>query len=477
MYRSRRPHRLDSTVDPRSSAGGASGSEEGAGVRGISGVPGVKGGSVTGGLPEQGNDVDPVKRRAAPAAPSATLRTETITDLDQLDALRDAWRTLLAESPGATAFASPEWILTWYRHFGSRRGVYAITVRRDDRLVGLLPFAISRFGGRKRAGFALLVSAGTEHGDYGEALLGADPEPVAAAVADHLCQLVRDQHVAINLRRLCDDGPLLRALEDHDDVGRHPMGQVAQNALVDFTVLDDPVAHLERLARKRDIPRSQRRLAEVCGDVTFEPTTDGPDATDTALDTMRDMLARRWADGGGPRTFATPALEAFTRDVVRELVAGGLGRVSTVRAGGRPVSVSIDFRLGQRYVGHNSAFDPDLSSFGPGQAHLYEVLRCAQSEGAVEFDLRAGDYPYKRKWANAERVTRSLVLVAPGRAGEIALRARRVAMSVRARRIRRREQADPRSHGSHGPHGEQSEHVERSERSEPTERSLPLGSA
>jgi len=160
---------------------------------------------------------------------------------------------------------------------------------------------------------------------------------------------------------------------------------------------------------------------------------------------MQDMLARRWADGGGPRTFATPALAAFNRQVVRELVASGLGRVSTVRAGGRPVSISIDFKLGPRYVGHNSAYDPEMSAYGPGQAHLYEVLRYALSEGAVEFDMRAGDYPYKRKWANAERVTRSLVLVAPGRAGELALRARRVAMSVRARRIGRTEQGHPRS--------------------------------
>jgi CelD/BcsL family acetyltransferase involved in cellulose biosynthesis len=404
---------------------------------------------VTGGFYARDDDVDaadgrttPVPAPAAPAAREASLRTEAITDLGQLAALRDAWRELLADSAGVTAFASPEWVLTWYRHFESRREVYAVAVRRGERLVGLLPFAVSRFGHRRRAGFRLLVSAGTEHGDYGAPLLGTDPVPVAAALADHLCLLVREENAAINLRRLRDGGPLLRALEERDDIGRHPMGQVAQNALVDFTAIDDPEAYLERLARKRDVLRSRRRLHERCGEVTFEPTTV---ETDAALDTMRDMLARRWAGGGGPRTFATPALEAFTRHVVGELVAGGLGRVSTVRAGGRPVSVSIDFRVGSRYVGHNSAFDPDQSAYGPGQAHLYEVLRGALSEGAVEFDLRAGDYPYKRKWANAERVTRSLVLVVPGRPGELALRARRVAMSVRARRIHRREQADPRS--------------------------------
>jgi CelD/BcsL family acetyltransferase involved in cellulose biosynthesis len=413
---------------------------------------------VTGGLSERSNDVDVDDRRTATAAPATPapptpvepLRTDVVTDLDRLAGLRTAWSDLLAVSPGATAFASPEWVLTWYRHFESRRGVHAVTVHRGDRLVGLLPFAVSRLGRRGRAGFGLYVSAGTEHGDYGEALLGTDPGPVAAEIADHLARLVREENAAINLRRLCDGGPLLQALEQRDDVARHPMGQVAENMLVDFAAVEDPAAHVERLARKRDVPRSQRRLGEQHGEITFEPHTDGPDGTDAALDTMQDMLARRWAGGGGPRTFATPALAAFNRHVVHELVTSGLGRVSTVRAGGRPVSISIDFKLGSRYVGHNSAYDPELSSFGPGQAHLYEVLRCAVSEGAVEFDMRAGDYPYKRKWANAERVTRSLVLVAPGRPGELELRARRVMMSVRARRISRIEQAAPRSGAANG---------------------------
>src|SRR5690606_22276611 len=51
----------------------------------------------------------------------------------------------------------------------------------------------------------------------------------------------------------------------------------------------------------------------------------------------------------------------------------------------------------------------------------------------------AGDFPYKRKWANAEIVTRSVAVVAPGRAGGAALVARRLTMSARARRLRRRE--------------------------------------
>src|SRR5690606_4411897 len=84
-------------------------------------------------------------------------------------------------------------------------------------------------------------------------------------------------------------------------------------------------------------------------------------------------------------------------------------------------------------------FEPDLGKYGLGQAELCEMLRRSRVEGATEVDLRAGDFPYKRKWANAEIVTRSVAVVAPGRAGGAALVARRLTMRARARRLRRRE--------------------------------------
>jgi CelD/BcsL family acetyltransferase involved in cellulose biosynthesis len=372
------------------------------------------------------------------------LRVEVVSDLDALSALESEWHGLLLRSPGATAFASPGWVLTWYRHFERRRGVYAVTVRRGSELVGLAPFA--RFGGGgRRAGFRLLVSAGTEHGDYGDPLLGTDPAPVADAIASHLSELVHQENVAVNLRRLRDDGAMLPALERRDDIVRRSMGQVAHAALVRFDTLDDPDRYLARLARRHGIPRRMRRLEAEHGGVSYG--WDEGDLDD-ALDAMRDMLRRRWKPGSGPRMFATASLETFTRTVLRRLVDDGLAQVSMLRAGGRPVAVSTVLRIGDRYLSDNAAFEPDLAPFGLGQAELYEMLRRSLEDGAVEVDLRAGDFPYKRKWANAERVSRSVVVVAPGAAGEAALAVRRVAMSVRFRRMRRRERRlRPGAHG------------------------------
>src|SRR5918998_6318496 len=111
------------------------------------------------------------------------LRVEVVTELADLEALSDRWTALVYASPLATAYASPAFVLTWYRHFERPGGIYTITVWHHDQLVGLAPFARTRIG-HPPAAITLLVSAGTEHGDYGDPLLGPAPPPAAHTTPD-----------------------------------------------------------------------------------------------------------------------------------------------------------------------------------------------------------------------------------------------------------------------------------------------------
>ena len=381
--------------------------------------------------PAASPDAPAAARWAAPVRDTG-LRIDVVTDLDDLVALSEPWSALLHATPDATAFASPAFVLTWYRHFEVPGGVYVATVWRGDTLVGLAPFARTDIGwGPARA--TLLVSAGTEHGDYGDPLLGPDPVPVADALVDHLAALTRRRTV-VNLRRLRVNGPAWAAVYARPDLGRTPMGSLADAAVVRFDQMDDPTAVLRRLGRKHEVPRLLRRLGEAHGKVLY--VAGDPDL-DAALDAMRDMLHRRWGPDDGPKLFRSSVREAFTRESVAEMAAAGLARVDSLTAGGTRVSVSTMLIVGDRVVDDSTAMDPDYARFGIGHATLHEALHHAYATGIREFDMRAGDFPYKERWANATIRTRSLALAPPGHQGEVLRRARRVAMSVRARRLAR----------------------------------------
>ena len=47
--------------------------------------------------------------------------------------------------------------------------------------------------------------------------------------------------------------------------------------------------------------------------------------------------------------------------------------------------------------------DGEVSRFGPGAAHLRELLRYAIARGCARFDFTIGDEPYKRDWCETEQ--------------------------------------------------------------------------
>jgi CelD/BcsL family acetyltransferase involved in cellulose biosynthesis len=370
-------------------------------------------------------------RWAAPVGDRG-LRVEAVTELDDLVALSEPWSALLHATPDVTAYASPAYVLTWYRHFEVPGGIHAVTVWRGDSLVGMAPFARTDVGwGPART--ALLMSAGTEHGDYGDPLLGPDPARVADAVVDHLAALTRRRTV-VNVRRLRIDGPAWAAIYARPDLDRVPTGRVTDAAVVRLDRMDEPVSTLRRIASRQDIPRNLRRLAEAHGDITYVA---GDDDVPEALDAMRSMLARRWQGGEGSGLLRSPALEAFARESVAELVAAKLGRVDSLTAGGRRLTVSTVQQVDDRQVRDSMVVDPDFSRFDPGDAALVFHLEHGLETGVRSVDLRAGDLPRTQHWANATIRTRSLALTAPGRQGERLRRAGRVAMSLRSRRLAR----------------------------------------
>src|SRR3972149_2495080 len=57
---------------------------------------------------------------------------------DQIEALAPAWRSL-ARTSARTPFESPDWLLPWWRHYGTGAEPVVVTWWADDDLVGVAP--------------------------------------------------------------------------------------------------------------------------------------------------------------------------------------------------------------------------------------------------------------------------------------------------------------------------------------------------
>lgn len=359
---------------------------------------------------------------------TAGIDVEIITDVDRLERLRDPWNALLDRVANSNPYQAPAYLITWFRHYSAGRPIHVVAFRSDGELVGIAPFDVSRFGVGSLT-VSRIKSAASGRVDYGDPLLANWIPGLVDLLLDHIRGVLARPGAAAYLRGLRSDGVLKPALLARDDLVAVPLGDPLPAAVMRFDAMDDSVAGIRKIAQKRDVPRSMRRLDEQ-----FEVTEMIDLDIEEGLDALESLIGKRWSDGEGPKAFATDGDAAFTRAVVRAMAFDGRARIKTVKADGRPVWVALLLRVDGRVVGDTLAIDDDFRKFGPGNIGIFQTLTEFAERGDLEKDMLSGDFGYKHRWSNAERTSQSFLVVRDDALGRAQLQLR-----DRGARLRRRK--------------------------------------
>ena len=336
-----------------------------------------------------------------PGAGSAGINLSLHGDLD---AIEQEWRTFERRAE-CTVFQMFDWLAKWQRHVGSRRGtIPAIVCGRDDdaRLLFVLPFAIER-----RGPVRCLVWLGSELCDYNAPVLcerfahqvGADAfAPLWRDIVGLLLASPRFRFDLIDLQKM------------PETIGPH------RNPFLDLPVLVNPSgAHIATLAgdwdrfyaakrsassRKRE--RGKLKQLAQHGKIRFADVQDGTDVART-METLIAQKADSFARMGVENIFARPGYPEFVLDVAADPGMRELVHVGRMDVGSAAVATSLGLTFrGCYYLLFSSYQDGDLARFGPGRAHLHELLRHAIERGFARFDFTIGDEAYKREWSDIE---------------------------------------------------------------------------
>ena len=78
--------------------------------------------------------------------------------------------------------------------------------------------------------------------------------------------------------------------------------------------------------------------------------------------------------------------------------------LSRLDVGDTWAAVNLGLTFGDCYYHVLASYDDgEVSRFGPGAAHLRELLQYALRRGCKRFDFTIGDEPYKRDWCETEQ--------------------------------------------------------------------------
>jgi CelD/BcsL family acetyltransferase involved in cellulose biosynthesis len=313
------------------------------------------------------------------------VRIEHFSDWDGPGLGQAGWNRLVERCRAPVPFATWQFQTAWYRAFGS--GPLHLLAAQDGEgeYVGLLPL----FESPSPDGPAVRLVGGTDVADYLDLIAVAGrEEEVWKGMLPALAEL--PWRVA-DLRPLPAESPtpaLLTSL-------------AASAGLASRTVVEErcPVIALpptweEYLAglsgKDRHELRRKMRRAEA-GQPRVEVAR-----TPAAMAALMDgFVALHRRSKVGKARFMDAAMEAFFREVARELAAAGLAALWMLWLEERPAAALLCLEHGGAVNLYNSGFDPEARAMSPGVVLIARTIEDAIARGFRRYDFLRGEEPYK----------------------------------------------------------------------------------
>lgn len=376
------------------------------------------------------------KRTGQDASATDAIALEIHGDLAEVAPL---WQAFEAEA-SHTFFQTCAWLEAWQRHVGVRNATApAIVTGRhpDGTLLFILPLAIQR-----RAAVRELRFLGSDLCDYNAPLLHPSfSDTVAegdfAALWRRIVALLRADG------RFAFDVIDLAKMPEHVGKQRNPLLALHTEPnpsgayLTALTGGWDEFYARKRSSSTRKKERQQLRQLGEFGEIRFVDALEGEDRAKT-LDLLFEQKARSFARMGVRNIFVRPGYRELFTSFAMDPKARPLVHLSRLEVGPSVAAISIGFTAaGCYYLVLSSYEGGDIARFGPGRAHLHELLRHAIRNGFGCFDFTIGDELYKQDWSDA-RLTLYDHLSAATRRGAIA-----VALINRFRTIKRAIKQNP----------------------------------
>ncbi len=308
---------------------------------------------------------------------------------ERLDrALLSSWERLVERDPFGTVFQTPAWVMTWQRHFGRGR-LHLLTVRRNSRLLALLPLCESRLRVRG-VNVCVLYFAGEPQADLLGALCRPDAPEGLQVLVDELLARVDDVDL-LRLSEIAADSPLQRALHKAAaERGVPAASEVCARAPVLF--LDRPLAAIENGYSKslRTRLKRARRAQQRAGTIDFRRWRPSPAELSQLLERLRQLENRTWKGTRDVGIFSSRPKFEFISEISHEFAERGWLDVATLSLNDRLIAYRYGFRHRGRFLDYNLAHDPEFDRLSPGRVLLDEIIRDSHRLGLDAVDASRG---------------------------------------------------------------------------------------
>jgi CelD/BcsL family acetyltransferase involved in cellulose biosynthesis len=326
------------------------------------------------------------------------LHLEVIRDPERLLQFAPEWSAFARSQPNVTPFQLPEWLLTWWSHFGS--GSPRVFVFRERECVGVLPCFLHQWEGKRQ-----LTLMGSGISDYLDPIFVASEEPAILSCLRQELAATEDWEVC-NWQDLAYDTPLASLGEERWTLQRQ---EEVVCRVIEFEgafeqYWEERPHHLQRSVRYGD-----KALRD--GSLEFHVTCC---AEESSLQALIRLHSARWRAHGEPGTIAINHSEKLLSDIARRFAQENMLRIFSVCYQGQVAAMILGFVYQQVVHGYLTGFDPAYKQRSLASVLLRESVKDCWRQGVRAWNFGRGDEAYKSEWG-AQAMRRCRLVLYPKR--------------------------------------------------------------
>ena len=315
------------------------------------------------------------------------MKTELLPGQPLPPEIRSAWETILEKIPHRNPFLSPLWVEIWLRHFGRSLEPKLLLFRDDNEaLQGIGHLLESADGGKK----GLSLSGSRDVWDYRDFIIQPGWEEEAFKSLPFL--LKKDSFDFIELNSIAQFSPTAEVFPKAMESFGFRVSREIEETVINLSLPSTWEGFLEALnAKDRHELRRKIRRIEKEGPCEWVKATD-PFSLDEKMSLFLELHRQSRRDKS---EFMTAEMEAYFRDLARELLKKGWLDLSFLRFQEKEIAAFFSFDFAETKFVYNSGYDPDFSWYSPGIVLSAYCIRGAIEKGMEGFNFLRGREDYK----------------------------------------------------------------------------------
>lgn len=318
------------------------------------------------------------------------LRVERVTQVKDLNPLKDEWNRLVARSLMPEVYVTHEWVSLWCRHFVRDGDLRVLTVWDGARLVGVAPLMQSnkRLKGFPIRQLGFLLNRCNVRSNL---VLAPDRmEDCLAAILEYL-QAARGEWDVLSLYGMAES-----SLVPETVTAVLRKGRAVRMPLLPMSTWENAIVRLEggwdaylagKTGHHRKRARKEMQILESMGTLLFESYAK-PEQVTAYLDHFLGIEAKSWKVQRGESLSERPDYHEFYRQIARSHAERDEWRAWVLRIDDRPMATIFGLLYEGTLYAEKTTYVAGVEKASPGSAVIRHAIEDSFREGvAKEMDL------------------------------------------------------------------------------------------